>query len=104
MFNQLVEMLEQMSHSDITKTANFRAIVMFKSLLLAKGVDTKLAHRIAMGATFELAGEFTDAELNKLMGPLSTIADNMISEFLDEGFTMEDIMTLGSNFSVQVDK
>lgn len=104
MFEQLVEIMEQMAEEDITATANYRAIVIFKDRLLNQAVDPKLSHRIAMGAKFELTGEFTDDDLMRLIDPLSTIAAKMIFEFLDEGFSLEDLMTLGTNFNIQLDK
>ena len=93
MYHQLVEMLHQMAVQDVKTFPNYRAVIMLRNTIHEKGnVDFSTANKIAMGADIQLP-ELSDEEIQALIEPLATVADNMVNAFLSEGFAQEEITT-----------
>ncbi len=104
MFNQLVEMLNQMTSQDVTKLPNPRIVIMLRDELVNLGnIDQSTANKMVMQAQINVSGEYTDEELHMLVDPTAIIIDKMAQLFFANGFSIEDIVLAGKDFSLTLE-
>ena len=90
----------EMTSSDIEESTNFRAMLMFKELLIEHFPD-RIAEEISLCSKIDFSQDLGDDELKEILQPFATVIIRMDEALLGNGFGIDAILKLSSQLSLE---
>lgn len=107
MYNQLQRALEEMADLGVEgmkKTTGFVATTMLRDTLVKDhGMDKALASTLTINMDITLPSYLDHSEILPLVIPFAKTVNNLVSAFLTEGYSQDDVVSLGRQLSLKLD-